>query len=473
MGKYDAKFQLKAPTSKSKSVIRLRMAFDYKDFTWELNDSLNRKLRIYPSLWDKTKQYPISKSKIPSKYQEETYNLQVIGERIDRVRVVVNQIVNEAALNDIKITNEYLKSELLIRLGLEKKAREITICDFCYHIIDEMEKGIFLIEKTKKRYEQDSIQQYKVFATLLEAKYPNLVFSEIDKEWFDDFNIFLLHEQNFNYKSKDDKDKRYSKKALASGSIANYIKRLTSIMRFGYDRGISSNTCYNESWFTKPTITTSGKTKVYLSEKEIKLIYNFETKEIKDKNNKHISADTLLKAKDLFLIGCYSGLRVSDYNNNLAKHNFTTSDMGNKVLTIQTKKTGEKAHIPIFWEELITIAEKYNYNFPKMSDQKINDYIKLVCQQIGEFDNIIEYTDIVGGVKKTFKHEKWQLITTHTGRRSASTNLAIRGLSSEEIAKFTAHKSNSMAAGYNKTSSKQTADILMSKLKNTQINTNK
>lgn len=466
MGKYDARFQLKTPKSKDKSVIRLRMSFDYIDFTWELNDSLNRKLKIYPELWDTDNQYPIPKSKIPKKFQEETYNLQIIQERIDKVKVIISQIINEAALNEIKITNNYLKHELLIRLGLAQKPKEITVYNFCYQVIEDMAKGTLLIEKTNKRYETDTIKQYKVLATLFEAKYPNLLFSEIDKIWYNNFKLFLLDNQEFNYKSKDGEDKLFSKQALRNGAIGNYIKNLKTVMKIAYNRGISNNLEYKADWFIKPPATPSGKTDIFLTEKEIKKIYEFTPYEnVKDKSGKLIGRKTLEKAKDLFLLGCYTGLRVSDYNNILNRTNFMVSEKGTNILAKSTQKTGEKVYIPIFWNELIQIAEKYNYEFPKMSDQKINDYIKLVCREVEGFNTTSTFYDIIGGVKQLIKHEKWELITTHTGRRSASTNLSLRGLSETEIAKFTGHKSNSMVARYNKTSNMQTADMLMEKLK--------
>lgn len=465
MGKYDARFQLKTPKSKEKSIIRLRMAFDYVDFTWELNDSLNRKLKIYPKLWDVKNQYPIPKSKIPKSLEGETYNQQLVQERIDQIKVLINQIINEAALNKIKITNDYLKKELLIRLGLAKKLKKISICDFTWQIIDEMEKGILLIEKNNKRYAPKTIKQYKVLATLLDAKYPHITFDEVDKEWYNSFKLFLLDKQEFVYINKDGEDEIFSKNPLRNGAIGNYIKNLKVIMGIAFDRNISNNMNHSAKWFSKPPSEPSGKTDIYLTEREIRKIYEFVPQEdIKNKHDKLIGRKTLEKAKDLFLLGCYTALRVSDYNNILNRTNFRVTEKGTKILVKSTQKTGEKVYIPIFWNELIQIAEKYNYEFPKMSDQKINDYIKLVCKEIEGFDTTVDFYDIIGGVKQLIKYEKWELITTHTGRRSASTNLSLRGLSEAEIAKFTGHKSNSMVARYNKTSNMETADMLMEKL---------
>ena len=99
MAKYDTLFQLKSPKSTEKTIIRLRIRLDGVGFVWELNDSLNRRLKIYPALWDSKSQYPIPKSKIPKKFQNETHNLRVIEQTIDKVKVVVNQIINDSALN--------------------------------------------------------------------------------------------------------------------------------------------------------------------------------------------------------------------------------------------------------------------------------------------------------------------------------------------------------------------------------------
>ena len=472
MAKYDTKFQLKSPKFSQKTVIRLRMAFDYIDFTWELNDSLNRKLKIYPVLWDFKKQYPIPRSKVPKKFQGEIYNLQVIEQTIDKVKVVASQIINEAALNEIKITANYLKNELLVRLGLAKRAKGITVYDFSCIVVEEMEKGTIIIEKTNSRYTDKTIKQYKVLSRLLEAKYQNLTFNEIDKDWFNNFKLFLLDGQEFTYKNSAGQEKVFSKKPLRDGAMGNYIKNLGVIMRIALDKGISKNMNNKADWFTKPPANPSGKTEVYLTESEIEKIYNFTPKSIKNKKGQNIGESTLEKAKDLFLLGCYTGLRVSDYNNRLSKDNFTTSEKGTNILIKPTQKTGDKVYIPIYWEELTKIAQKYDYEFPKMSDQKINDYIKLICKEVNCFNDIVEYYDKIGGVKEFFRQEKWELITTHTGRRSAVSNLIKNGLSESEVAKFTGHKKQSITELYNKISNIDTADMLMEKLNNNKKNEN-
>lgn len=68
-------------------------------------------------------------------------------------------------------------------------------------------------------------------------------------------------------------------------------------------------------------------------------------------------------------MGCYTGLRVSDYTR-LQKENFKTTEKGARVVDILTKKTGKAISLPILYPELEEIAQKYNYVFPKVSNQK-------------------------------------------------------------------------------------------------------
>lgn len=293
-------------------------------------------------------------------------------------------------------------------------------------------------------------------ATTLLAKYPKLTFEEINKNFHDKFLIFLQQKQDFSY-TIDKAVKRYTKKELSNGAVANYIKNLKLLMRLAKERGLTNNSVYLERWFAKPTNSPSGKTEVVLSEEEIKKIYDYTPE-----------TQALEEVKDMFLIGCYSGLRVSDYTS-LSKKHFKETEKGTQIITKSTQKTRVNTHIPILWEELTKIAEKYDYCFPSISSYKINKYIKEICKKMNIFNEIIMFKDIVGGETKDYEYEKWQLITTHTGRRSAITNLKKRGVSDEAISSFTGQKSSSIIRLYNKTTSEHSADLLQGIFKKSNI----
>lgn len=136
--------------------------------------------------------------------------------------------------------------------------------------------------------------------------------------------------------------------------------------------------------------------------------------------------ESLNNAKDWLIISCYTGQRVSDFMN-FKKDQIRIED-SKPLLEFTQKKTNKNMTIPIH-KKVMEILEKRNGHFPKpISDQKYNDYIKKVCE-------IAELNEIVKGGKKTetapeskiYRKEvkdfkKWELVTSHIGRRSFASN---------------------------------------------------
>lgn len=98
---------------------------------------------------------------------------------------------------------------------------------------------------------------------------------------------------------------------------------------------------------------------VYLTEEEIDRLYNLD---LSGKGNEHLEL-----ARDVFLVGCWTALRYSDYSR-INKDHITTTGKGVKVIRIKTQKTGEPLDIPIR-PELDDILSKYDYTLPKTHEQ--------------------------------------------------------------------------------------------------------
>ena len=77
--------------------------------------------------------------------------------------------------------------------------------------------------------------------------------------------------------------------------------------------------------------------------------------------------------------------------------------------------------------------------------------------EIGLNDRVIfSYTK--GGQLKTVTHEKWELISSHTARRSAATNMYLTGrMKTLEIMKLTGHKTEQNFFRYIRLTSDDTA----------------
>lgn len=193
---------------------------------------------------------------------------------------------------------------------------------------------------------------------------------------------------------------------------------------------------------------------IYLTKDEIEKIYRLDIPMLIAKGE--IDAKSQLeKTRDLFVIGCWTGLRRSDINR-LDKALF---DIAKEEITIITEKTGEKVAIPMhpFIKELY---EKYDGNFPKLTD-KANTNRHL--QEIGRharIDDEIMVKENRGGKIISHIYKKYQMIKMHTARRSFATNLYLDGAPTISIMKLTGHTTEMNFLKYIKITKEENAEMM-------------
>lgn len=152
----------------------------------------------------------------------------------------------------------------------------------------------------------------------------------------------------------------------------------------------------------------------------------FEELEKIEKTEKEKFTDSLLNARDWLIISCYTGQRISDFMRFTDKQ--IRVENGKSLLEFTQVKTGKNMTVPLH-QKVLEILKKRDGKFPyAISDQKYNAYIKKVCE-------IAEINEVVKGSKKSeisedsgiYRKEsndfkKWELVTSHIGRRSFATN---------------------------------------------------
>ena len=157
--------------------------------------------------------------------------------------------------------------------------------------------------------------------------------------------------------------------------------------------------------------------------------------------------------RDLFLIGCYTGLRFSDLQQ-LRKEHFK-----NNFVEINTLKTGQKVIIPQHWI-ISEILKKYDYNLPRMiSNQKMNEYLKELGR-LAQIDSIIIINQNSGGLQYDKRYKKYELITVHTARRSFATNMYLNDIPTISIMQITGHTSEKIFLRYIKVTKEENANKL-------------
>ena len=166
---------------------------------------------------------------------------------------------------------------------------------------------------------------------------------------------------------------------------------------------------------------------VFLSMNEITRIYYYKF----EKQDKRRAKERI---RDLFVVGCLTALRYSDYST-LTKDNY----QGDYIVK-RTKKTNVDVKIPAH-DYVKEIFAKYNGSIPcGLCIQYFNKYLKVIMREIGLNDKVT-YSFTKGWKLQTVTREKWELISSHTARRSAATNMYLTGrMKTLEIMKLTGHR---------------------------------
>ena len=212
---------------------------------------------------------------------------------------------------------------------------------------------------------------------------------------------------------------------------------------------------------TSPQLTKIGKG---TTDKETPVYLN--TFDLDKIRNCVIENKSLDNARKWLLLGCLLGQRGGDLLD-IIEANFVQHIDGVEYVELKQQKTDKTVRIPIVGElqEINTIR---NNGLPyKISVQKFDQYIKQVCKLAGineliehskvcmvdDKGNIIEQDDkgnyTSKGVKRTVKgvFQKWQLIGSHTCRRSFATNLYGK-LQTVYIMQMTGHTKESTFLAY-------------------------
>jgi integrase len=309
------------------------------------------------------------------------------------------------AVNNAMIKNEL---DILVRkkgLVIEKSEIGLTFTEVCGKYIAD--KGSTIMPATGRKYKQ-AIKLLKKYET---NKKVTLTFAMIDLSFYVSFKAFL------------------EKESFGLGTIGKHIKSIKTFMNYAVSEGYTASLKYKTSGLQLGREVT---TEIYLSEVELKKMHN-----------KDLSKTPHLEhARDVFLIGAYTGQRVSDYNN-LTKDDIVTKDDVQYFKFVQTKnrKQGKIVMCPITKDIKDIMNKRYDgVPPPPIKDQYINEYIKIVGMKLG-FKELIKREYTKGGKLITEMIPKYKLLKSHTGRRSFCTNMYLKEMPVYDIMLFSGHSS--------------------------------
>jgi len=321
--------------------------------------------KVCPEAWKK------GRAIANAKYPENTD----VNLRLEKLNGFTIEIYRETAG---EIEPAEFRKELDYRMGYAKRPTDVkakipTLLQFIQTAIEEREM--------QPNAKESSLQVVRKIRRHLEAyaaqKDIALEFSEINRPFFHDFKAWLF--------------------APPRNLQTNYVHKLFSLLRM-FMRDAKRRGLHHSEAFEDFKIKKEATTKIALTFQELEMLFALDL----SKNSR------LERVRDLFLIGSYSGLRFSDFSRLSPKH--ITTVEGKKMIEITTQKTSETVFIPLF-PILETLLQKYDFTVPKISGQKMNDYLKELGQVSGLNEKLF-VSNSAGGKRQEVEMEKWEKLTS-------------------------------------------------------------
>lgn len=368
---------------------------------------------IKPEYWDEKKKWV---KRICPRFDE-------IDAVLTKVISKIGNILTFAKDNDIDPVIEFVLLELEKDRNYEQRSNRV----------DVFETLEVYIEEKMPKVSADQIKDYKSLRKHLTAfkefSSQPITFRNLNLKFYNEFMDYL------SYKAvKPDRTV-----GLLANSAGKIIRLLKGFVNYQVAKGVIPHIDLKNF-----KVVEEETDAVYLTENELAAIYKLDLSEDKE----------LAEIRDVFIVGCYTGLRYSDLSTLNSEH----IDPINGYINVKQRKVHKAVVIPMI-DYVPEILEKYNYVLPKVASYKFNERLK----ELGKLAKLKQKVEIVRkkGVNRVTKvSEKWELVSSHTCRRSFCTNMYLAGFPAEELMKISGHKSSAAFMRYIKVDNKQAADRL-------------
>lgn len=397
-----ATFVLKEPNSKKETLIYLLYRFNGAKLKYSTAQKIN------PKNWNFEKQRV---KELRSFREFETINF-LLGE----LESNVNNTYRTLLLEGNTPTPELLRIRLHQILKKEDSNSK-DLASFAEKVLEASDR-----KTGTKRAIMQTIRNLKEFK---QATGKSLHFDAIDLDFYDEYLEYAKH------------------LGYSQNTIGTHIKNIKVFMREAFERGLTKNVHFRSKRFKK---LEEESTSVYLNKRELEVLRNLDLSE----------KPKLDRVRDLFIVGCYTGLRFSD----LTQLRIENINKEKRVIKVRTRKTDETVVIPIK-NVVFEIIDKYEGHLPtSISNEKMNDYLK----ELGKEAKISDKVEVImtkGGERKRETLEKHDLITVHTARRSFATNGFLEGVPTISLMKITGHRTEKSFLKYIKISQEDNANKLI------------
>lgn len=362
-------FYLKEPNKDSETLVILKyyISKENKYYTQSTN------LKINPKDWSKENRLPRLKR------GGDSYKNRKITDQLLALNDKLHQAIDT---HGSSLTIGHLKEHFI-----EKKKEIIYLEDFWNVFIEERIKMQEVGNKRILRYKV-VLLKFMEFQNIKNEKY-NL--KKLNNDFYSSFISYLREEHN-----------------LYDNTLHSYFSVFKTLLLWIKKKGYEINNDYKNF-----TIKKHETNDIHLTEEELNLLEEAELTGAEE------------RARDLFLVGAYTGQRFSDYSM------FEKADVRQGAIVKKAKKTKITSFIPLH-TKLKKLLDKYEWKLPKISSQKFNVRIQQVCKKL-EISDPIKKVSHMGKNKKEEITPKWRLVGSHTARRTYITLMSERGMADHQL----------------------------------------
>ena len=435
--KYHIKFRTEQRKDKDNKLItdNIPIIVDFTFNNQRIKDNIG--YRINSNQWDNEKQQVRRNN-----YNKDGISANIINQRINEISTHLIDIYTEFTSLNLIITPIIIRTELKNRLKetkISEPETKMNVIDYIQLFIDT--------ESHQKNWSESTIKKMNTLKKHISNYRSELQFNDITSSFL---QSYIDHQR--------------IKLNLNNTTNFKYLRLLYWFLNWSTKNGHNTNLEYKHYKLKFKGVTTGDYQKniIFLSWEELQHLNNldFSEKKMYEENKIDFSINKRLeRIRDFYCFSCFTSLRYSDIKH-LKKNDIKTDNYGGKYVEILTVKNDDKINIEFnnyshaIWEKYKDIELKNNYLFPVPSNQKYNEYLKYVAKLAGLKTNetFIEYRGNKR-IEKTFK--KWELITTHTARKTFIINALYLGVQPEIIRSWTGHKSHKTLELYIKIVSEQ------------------
>lgn len=424
-------FYLKEPNTRKESLIYL-IFYVKNDIHKNKNFKYSTGKKINPKEWDVASRYPKLKRGTSGKKNKH------ISLILDNYKNLLEATIKESEKNNTILTKAHLRTvfdDEFKYKGIQIQNQDKSLAYYIDLFITKKNssKGQSISWNDKYNNLRNKIILFDTY-NKFETK-----FSSINDDWLDTYCGFLRQLptllKNKTYKNRVEKFKiKLPKSPYNDNTLYRHINFLFTFLNWSQGKYHDINLDR-----LKNPVKEFQPEDVHLTIGEILSLENVK-----------LDKPALIKVRDLFLIGIYSGQRFSDYSV-FEKEDLVSTPQGDMIIK-KSEKQEHHSFIPIH-KKLKVLLDKYNWQMPKIASQNFNPHIQKICRKIGMTESVKTINYI--GTKKNIEYkQKCDMVTSHTARRTFITISAEKGMPDHIIMKITGIKDSKTLEKYKKTNQK-------------------